>query len=191
MKNNIINNINIRFIIILILVTVIITGYFRKRYISYLPTIPVYPNSYTEVKKVEEEVSTITPSDIEFYKSTDPSIKTAFLPYVNETNEELTDIIIRVTPIIKFFKYTINRPRPKQINPQLNVLKSTTAHTPAYPAGHALQAYYLSKVLSKRYPDKKEQFDNIAKRCDLVRVKAGLHYPSDGKFSKAIVDALP
>jgi len=188
------NNINIRFIIILILVilvTVIITGYFRKRYISFLPTIPVYPNSYTEVKKVQEQVSTITPSDIEFYKLTDPSIKNAFLPYVNETREELIDIIIRVSPIIKFFKYTINRPRPKQINPQLIVLESTTAHTPAYPAGHALQAYYLSKVLSKRYPDKKEQFDNIAKRCDLVRVKAGLHYPSDGKFSKAIVDALP
>ena len=68
------NNINIRFIIIfilVILVTVIITGYFRKRYINYLPTIPVYPNSYIEVKKVEEEVSTITSGDIEFYKSTD------------------------------------------------------------------------------------------------------------------------
>ena len=185
------NNINIRFIIIVILVTLITTGYFRKRYISFLPTIPVYPDSYAEVKKVEEQISTITPSDTEFYKLTDPSIINAFLPYVNETKEELIDIMIRVSPIIKFFKYTINRPRPKQINPQLNVLESTTAHTPAYPAGHALQAYYLSKILSKRYPDKKELFDNIAMRCDLVRVKAGLHYPSDGKFSKAIVDALP
>ena len=185
------NNINIRFIIIVILVTLITTGYFRKRYISFLPTIPVYPDSYAEVKKVEEQISTITPSDTKFYKLTDPSIINAFLPYVNETKEELTDIIFRPNIIILFFKYTINRPRPKQINPQLNVLKSTTADTPAYPAGHALQAYYLSKVLSKRYPDKKELFDNIAKRCDLVRVKAGLHYPSDGKFSKAIVDALP
>ena len=65
-----------------------------------------------------------------------------------------------------------------------------TAQTPAFPAGHTFQAYYLSKYLSKKYPKKKEIFENIAKECDLTRVKAGLHYPSDGEFSKKLVDIL-
>ena len=38
------------------------------------------------------------------------------------------------------------------------------------------------------YPEKKQLFLDIAKECDLTRVKAGLHYPSDGKFSKQFVD---
>ena len=62
--------------------------------------------------------------------------------------------------------------------------------TPAYPAGHSYQAYLLSKYLSKKYPNKRELFRKIALRCDDCRVKAGLHYPSDGEFSRYIVDII-
>ena len=33
----------------------------------------------------------------------------------------------------------------------------------------------------------KKKLNNIAKKCDLVRVKAGIHYPSDGKLAKDMV----
>jgi hypothetical protein len=68
------------------------------------------------------------------------------------------------------------------------VLKSVSANTPAYPAGHAFQAYYLAKKLGKSYPELQPQLDAIAERCNSVRIKAGLHYPSDGQFSKQLVN---
>ena len=76
---------------------------------------------------------------------------------------------------------------PKQILPDLDVLTSTTAHTPAYPAGHAFQAYYLAHTLGKKYPDLQDKLNEIAEQCDSTRVKAGLHYPSDGEFSKHLI----
>ena len=30
--------------------------------------------------------------------------------------------------------------------------------------------------------------DDIAEKCNEVRIKAGLHYPSDGQYSKILVD---
>ncbi len=90
--------------------------------------------------------------------------------------------------LIKFLKYFYNRARPHQIDPSIKPLTSTTAHTPSYPAGHAFQAYYLAKQLTKKYPHRKHEFDKIAQQCDDVRVIAGLHYPSDGEFAKKIVD---
>lgn len=106
-----------------------------------------------------------------------------FSPHVKESEEELNKIVTHpfLLFIGYFLKYLINRPRPYQINKNINYLESKTGNTPALPAGHAFQAYYLAHVLTKRYPDKKIMFQELAKRCDDVRVKAGIHYPSDGE----------
>ena len=83
-------------------------------------------------------------------------------------------------------KNFINRPRPHQISNEVKLLKSKTAHTPAFPAGHAAQAYILANYLQKIYPDKKKILEKIADKCNDCRIKAGLHYPSDGMYSKLI-----
>lgn len=169
---------------------IIIFLYTRPRYISYLPTLPFYNNDEAEI--VLEKWHKRTSDDIVFFKLTDPSITHAFLDVVNENENELRSIITapHILAIILFFKYTINRPRPYQIETKIKPLYSETGSTPALPAGHAFQAYYLAYMLSKRYPDKKQLFDSIAKRCDDVRVIGGIHYPSDGKLSKKIVDFM-
>lgn len=177
-------------IIIILFLLIIFTGYLRKRYYYFLPTIPIYPNSYQEVVLVEKAIASRTIDDINFFEFTDYSVTYAFKPYVNESIEELQKIIYKVNPIILSLKYLINRPRPHQINENLDILKSYTAATAAYPAGHAFQAYYLSKILGKKYPQKQKIFEDVAYKCDLCRVKAGIHYPSDGKFSKYIVNIL-
>ena len=89
-----------------------------------------------------------------------------------------------------FLKYFFNRARPKHIIPDLDVLESETADTPAFPSGHAFQSYYLANYLSQLYPNKKDLFNDIAEKCAMARVYAGLHYPSDNKFSKYLVDLL-
>lgn len=173
-----------------VIIVLVIYTYTLPRYIINLPTIPVYNNSEADLVKEISDKRTFLDED--FFLLTDPSIVHAFLPHVEENINELSNIITDTlsTSIVLGFKYLINRPRPYQINKDINYLESKTGNTPALPAGHAYQAYYLAYVLGKRYPDKRSKFDSIAKRCDDVRVKAGIHYPSDGKFSKTLVDAV-
>ena len=83
-------------------------------------------------------------------------------------------------------KNLINRKRGYQIDPEINPLNVSTAQTPSFPAGHAYQALLLASYLSKKYPDKKNLFDEIAFKCDDCRIKAGLHYKSDGEFSRKL-----
>ena len=80
----------------------------------------------------------------------------------------------------------LNRARPKQVASDLNSLDTKTGHTPAYPAGHTTQAYYLAKKLSIRYPEKKDILMKIAERCGKARLYAGLHYPSDNEFGRRL-----
>ena len=165
-------------------------GFTMPRYLYYLPTIPIYSNKEADI--VYDIVQKRTNDDVEFFSLTDPDITYAFAPYVKEDIHELLTIITQphVITTIMLFKYGINRPRPYQINPRITYLDSKTDKTPSMPSGHALQAYYLAKVLSKRYPEKKEMFSRIAKKCDDVRVKAGIHYPSDGVLAANIVKYL-
>ena len=148
--------------------------------------------NYKEAENVLQITKSLNDDDIFLFNQTDESMVIPFLPHVRETKKELIDIITSnfVLGIILFFKYLINRPRPKQILNEIPTLESKTADTPAYPAGHAFQAYYLAHILKKKYPEKSEILDKLAYRCDEVRIKAGLHYPSDGKFSRDLVNFL-
>jgi len=174
--------------VILIYMVILILS--PKRYLSILPTIPIYPNNYEESLIVQEISENRTMSDILFFKKTDEKVSPAFEPYVNETIEELDKIFLDFTIhySILFYKYTINRARPYQINPKIKILKSETGNTPSFPAGHAMQAYYLAKYLSEKYPSKRTLLFTIAKKCDECRIKAGIHYPSDGHYSRYLLN---
>lgn len=163
-----------------------------KRYISILPTIPVYPNSEKEALLVKEQINIRNKNDVEFFKLTDPSVSHAFSHILPENITDIDNIITQthVSFPILFCKYLINRPRPYQLLTSLDILHSNTGNTPAYPSGHAYQAYYLAHYFGKKYPELQYQLDSIAERCDSVRVKAGIHYPSDGIFSKQLVNFL-
>lgn len=180
---------NIKKMIMLVIVYLIYT-YFFKGYIAFLPTLPIYPNNEEEAKIVKEYIKNRNQDDINFFNMTNKSVVPAFLPIVEEGEKELKDMVldIKVQSILLVNKYVINRARPEQVDSSIKPINKSTAKTPAYPAGHALQAYMLSKVLSVKYPNKKEILEKTAKRCDICRVKAGLHYPSDGEYSKRLVN---
>ena len=179
--------INFKKIIFIFVVYVIYVSLF-KGYVPYLPTIPIYSN--TEVNEVKKIISKRTKKDIDFFYLTNDTVSNAFLPYVEESKSELDKIVISHNFIILFLKYLFNRPRPEQLDNTIKPINKKTAMTPAYPAGHSYQAYLLSKHLSKKYPEKASLFKNLAMKCDDCRVKAGLHYPSDGQFSRKIVDMI-
>lgn len=179
---------NTKIIGLCILIFVIITIIQKEKYYKFYPTIPVYPNNQKEVLIVEKYIKRRNKEMVKFFELTNESVIYAYIPHVNETKEELSDLITKKRFEILFLKNLINRARPKQVKKDLNAFYSQTALTPSYPAGHAYQAYYLTKYLSKRYPNKRYLFEKIAKKCDLCRVYAGIHYPSDGEFSKYLVD---
>ena len=163
---------------------------YQDKYNFYYPTLPIYPNNYQEVELVKNMINERDDKDIDDFKKTDITISSLFDEHTEESSKELREIVTqdKIIFLLNSFKNVINRARPYQIDPMINNVRSLTSHTPAYPAGHAFQAYYLARILTIKYPEKKVLWDQIAERCDIVRVKAGLHYPSDGQFSKRLVD---
>ena len=177
-------------IIYIITIYIICIHILPAGYIRILPSIPIYPDNMKEAIEVKEFIKNRTKKDIKFFHLTNKSVVYAFLPYVNISYKALEKIELSVVPTILFYKYLINRARPDQIDKTIIALDKSTARTPAYPAGHAYQAYFIAKILSKKYPEKREILNKIALDCDLTRVKAGLHYPSDGRFARELVDRL-
>jgi len=182
-------------IILYILVLLIISYlYSQPRYFWFFPTLPFfYPNSKNESKEVARIQLTASPELTQLFYETDWSVANAFHRILkNESKSTLKKTILHpkvLFPIV-FFKYGINRARPWQVNQSIKKLPSKTAMTPSFPAGHAFQAYYLAKYYSKKYPELKNQLWDLARKCDECRIAAGLHYPSDGKFSLKLVNVL-
>ena len=174
-------------IIIIIIIYFIIT-FSNKRYYIYYPTINfLYPNNEEEVKLVVSATQNRTIEDIRFFELTDSSVIYAFMMFLPKLDPiKLNNVILSQNKKIHLLKKFINRPRPIQISKNIKLLKSKTANTPSFPSGHAAQAYILADYLSKIYPNKKNLFEKIADRCNDCRIKAGLHYPSDGKYSKLL-----
>ncbi len=185
------NKNNKNYLIIVLFIFIILKIIIGKTYYFFYPGIPIYPNNIDESIIVKKYITSRNNNDIDFFYKTNKSIIPVFLKETEkETYNDLNKKITNLVPTIIFFKYLFNRARPEQIDNTIKPLNTYTSQTPAFPAGHAFQAYYLSNYLSKKYPQKKEIFEKIAKECDLSRVKAGLHYPSDGQFSKKLVNLL-
>ena len=171
-------------IVLYLYIIIIIT---QKKYYYFYPTIPIYPDNNKDVLIVKKYINKKTQQDIDLFKSTDESVAYAFKNIVNLDIKTLKNIAHEKNSYIKYFKLLFNRAIHKQLDKTLDVLKSTTAATPSYPSGHAFQAYYLAKKLSKQYNHLSKQLWDCADKCAMARVYAGLHYPSDNEFSKSLV----
>jgi hypothetical protein len=166
-----------------------------QRYNIWYPTIQAYPNNAREIGiMVRDYFPKRTPENIQFFKLTDPSPLEAFRGKLTEEQfqrlkkEVASPVIVGK---ITYYKKLYNRARPVQVAPEIvDALYSTTANTPAYPSGHAFQAYYAAKLLSQWEPEKKKEWEAIAERVANTRIIAGLHYPSDRDFARRLVDKL-
>ena len=161
------------------------------RYLYFIPTFPIYPENTKEALEVKQIMKNGGLYYHKLFLLTDPSVSFAFARYVPESVSELDTMItsVEVTTPLYLLKYLINRARPHQVS-DIKPIPNKTANTPAYPSGHAYQAYYLAKRLGNKYPDRKTQLESLAEDCAMARVYAGLHYPSDNQFSKTLVDKL-
>lgn len=204
------SNISFSIILLIFIMFYVILLLLYKGYYWWYPSLNTYlscygipyPNNYCEINiMLNDYIQKRNESDINFFYLTDNDIPIAFESIIKSNEikkKDMYEIIIspKIIDIIMKYKNIYNRARPSQIAPDIiNVkngilLNSKTANTPAYPSGHAFQAYYLGKILSKKFPEKKDEIMKIAKRIGDIRIIGGLHYPSDKDFAYFLVDNL-
>lgn len=194
----------IAFLITYIIVLLVQPTRYYWWYPSFNLTIPefgkAFPDSRAEIQTVVSEyIMKRMPSDISFFRLTDMNPAAAFTTVIKpeEMSVEEMDRIMtssRVMFITKMLKWKYNRGHPAQIAPEIineangTLLHSDSAATPSYPSGHAVQTYYLAKILARKFPAKTQAIMNVATKCANIRIMAGLHYPSDRDFGWWVVD---
>src|SRR5262249_14183339 len=77
-------------------------------------------------------------------------------------------------------KYTHNRRRPGEAEPQLSTALPTP-RSPSYPCEHSVAAGAGSAVLAHLFPKEAQRFTEAAEEASRSRVLAGVVYPSDAR----------
>ena len=99
-----------------------------------------------------------------------------------------------IDPIIMNLKHKFNRPRPKQLGDvmdfDINVTKTGTHSTPAYPSGHTAYAAIASYLFADMYPHYSSEFFKMVGVAGHARCLQGVHYPSDNEASMVITGAV-
>jgi hypothetical protein len=151
-----------------------------------------YPNNSTEIPIIlNDYIVKKTQKNIDFFFLTDVSVIPAFQTIIFENEFKKKDMH-RILFSSGISKQIYNRARPHQIAPEeISIQKGTMLSSKtAYPSGHAFQSYYLARVLSIQFPEKKESLIQMARRISDVRIIAGLHFPSDRDFAWWLVDKM-
>jgi hypothetical protein len=145
-----------------------------------------------------------TQKDIELVYNIDQDIDTPFILLLNQYKlkypQNYIDLFYDIVhPILLNVKGFWNRPRPNQLaklyNINIDLIKTDTTHTAAYPSGHTVYSSLVASILKDIYPQiDQKKLENIVLETARARVTQGVHYPSDNKasliFTKFVFDKL-
>lgn len=141
-----------------------------------------------------------------FIRAADEDMTPLFIALCSELGapcdeEALDEMASEASILITKLKWLYNRPRPYQVAERhlrlsgqggvfkerdLSVLDSKSAHSPAYPSGHTIQAHLMASRLSETSPQHRKAFMDLAEKVSFSRAVAGYHWPSDLVFGKDI-----
>lgn len=76
-------------------------------------------------------------------------------------------------------KYTYKRPRPSDLDPEIDTGIIPVPQHPAYPSGHSTVAGAASALLLTFFPREARRFRAMARDSGLSRLNAGVHFRSD------------
>lgn len=88
--------------------------------------------------------------------------------------------------VVRHYKRKFMRARPAQVMPWVDTVIPTPRH-PAYPSGHAMQAYLMAHAMKVVAPQLETMAMSLADRIALNRVLAGVHFPADGEASRSVI----
>ena len=149
---------------------------------KYLTKSPPSDSSFTTMQEIKE-LNRI-PINEKYVEEKD-SLEEGFAKIVGYDNLIPDLINSSFIPIVKL-KNHFNRPRPKELAKRLNIpfdhKYMPSMNTPSYPSGHSAQAVLLARVLSDKYPNKKNKLNKYALEVSYSRNVAHEHYRSDSRF---------
>lgn len=165
-------------------------------YHAFYPSLASLFADRNEVRSVKRAMASRTAQDVAFFESTDKDISGAFHQVLGPYGVSRSEIkALSSSPLLLLLIYVaklvLNRARPFQIDDELSgIPRPATSYTPSMPAGHALQAYYTAGAYARRFPHLRDRLYGLAAAIDETRVRAGIHFPSDGAASRSLLALL-
>jgi hypothetical protein len=170
---------------------------------SFLDMAPPSNSSQQTINELlflERVTANATDEDIKFSTKAEVTEKKVYEDFCNRvlnlnyTEDDFIKLFDQVDPILMLLKQHYNRPRPYQLAPYFNIQimfkVPVDAMHPAYPSGHALDAYIFANIFKKLKPEFSEKIEALANKMAESRFIAGTHYPSDNIISKKLADTL-
>lgn len=166
-------------------------------------TLPPLQDSDDAIKSIQELIligSSQTEEDKEFVKDAEFDMKAIFIKFLklngveNVTVEDLKEISKELDPITFKLKYIFDYPRPYQLASYLGLplypSQTTDACSPAYPSGHTIDSFVMSGLLSKKFPQLKEEIEKLGAKISQSRLQGGIHFDFDQDFGKQIAEDI-
>ena len=164
----------------------------------------VYPptnESEETMREVEMILSTMAREPLEprFVDMASMNVNSVFYDMcerlgLDTVDDVAEDIAQDVLKIAMYLKYKFLRPRPYQLAPyydgDIQSMDEDAEESPAYPSGHSMMGFALSKLYADLYPEHASTFVDLGRRVGLSRIQAGVHYPSDIQYAKALIEHL-
>ena len=144
-----------------------------------------YPKEESEIPAILKvmEKKELNPQQM---KDADLKPEIEMFKIVNADRKNYEDFMKDINYYALSLKMKYQRPRPHQISDKIQTTKTKTDDTPAFPSGHSMLAHGLERVLSKRFPEKKNELKKMADKISLSRMQMGSHYPSDIQAGKKL-----
>lgn len=157
---------------------------------------PAKNSSQTTIEElllISKTTKNRTKKDIELVYNIDQDMDTPFILLLNKYKlkypQNYIDLFYDIVhPILLNVKGFWNRPRPNQLaklyNINIDLIKTDTTHTAAYPSGHTVYTSLVASILKDIYPQiDQKKLENIVLETARARVMQGVHYPSDNQAS--------
>tara|TARA_B100000902_G_scaffold123142_1_gene123166 strand:- start:11047 stop:12843 length:1797 start_codon:yes stop_codon:yes gene_type:complete len=152
-----------------------------------------------ELEQMSKQIKNLSDAKKKEYIDTDHDTAYYIKEYMEDNDLEFSERFIEVLiksarNVGRHFKNKYMRPRPyvvaKKLDMPIKFLDTETAHSPAYPSNHALQAKVVANYYSKIYPAHQDQLFEMADKSGEGRVNAGIHYPSDKTAGYKVADDM-
>jgi hypothetical protein len=98
-------------------------------------------------------------------------------------------VMEEATPVLFALKRRFDRPRPHVLERDLVPVIAVPGH-PAYPSGHATQAYLMAGLADLLVEGRERRHADDARRVAWHRELAGLHFPSDSEAGRKLAEQV-
>lgn len=155
--------------------------------------------TFNELKFLEKITNSASEEDLQFSYDSEMGESYMYENFAKSIHLNLNDVFFnklfeQTDPLLMLLKNHFNRPRPYQLAYPLGInlkLKVTTETLhPSYPSGHALDSHLAAYAMIKMKPEKTRDILLFCEKMEKSRLLAGVHFPSDNKYSKFIFDIL-